>query len=197
MSVIGKSAIAYLGLGSNLDDRMGAMRGAVAALDEHPRIEVDPATGLASLFQTRAVGGPAGQPDYLNSVVRVKTSLTPHGLLSAALDIERGLGRVRHEQWDARAIDIDVLLFDELIVDDAALSIPHPRLHERRFVLVPLAEIADDVRHPGLGITVAALLARLEPSGGDEDVVRVWGRGWLFDVGPSCGPATEEQEAVP
>jgi len=184
MTHIRNPETAYLGLGSNLGDRLAAMRAAVAALAEHPRIDVDFQIGIASLFETRAVGGPAGQPDYLNTAVRIETSLAPRDLLEALMAIEARLGRVRRKRWEQRVIDIDLLLFDELVVDDVTLSVPHPRMHERRFVLEPLAEIAGDVTHPILGETVTALLRRLRSAGCTGEVNRVRDRDWFSGSHP-------------
>lgn len=185
MTHIRNPETAYIGLGSNLGDRLAAMHAAVAALAEHPHIDVDLQIGIASLFETRAVGGPAGQPDYLNTAVRMETSLAPRDLLEALMAIEARLGRVRHERWEQRVIDIDLLLFDELVVDDVTLSVPHPRMHERQFVLEPLAEIAGDVTHPILGATVTALLRRLRSAVTAGEVNRVRDRDWFSGSRPS------------
>ena len=136
------SSTAYLGLGSNLGDRLVAMRAAIQALDDHPRIRVDFERGVAPLYETGPVGGPPGQGPFLNSAVRVGTTLSGMDLLCALLSIEESLGRMRGDRWDARIIDIDLLLFADLVVNGENLSIPHPRMHTRRFVLDPLAEIA-------------------------------------------------------
>ena len=102
---------AYLALGSNLGDRLAAMRGAVRALCQHPHIHVNLEAGVASLYETSPVGVPPGRPAYLNSAVRVETTLSPDGLLSAVLSMEASLGRVRSTRWEDRLIDIDLLLF--------------------------------------------------------------------------------------
>ena len=173
-------ATAYLGLGTNLADRLAAMRAAVSALDRHARISVDTEKGVASLYETAAVGGPADQPAYLNSAVRVLTTLSPLELLDAVLSIEAAHGRVRGDRWGPRRIDIDILLYEDLVVSEADLSLPHPRLHERLFVLQPLAEIAGEVVHPVLNITIADLARGVATESG-ERVTPVAGAVWISD----------------
>jgi 2-amino-4-hydroxy-6-hydroxymethyldihydropteridine diphosphokinase len=102
------------------------------------------------VYETDPVGGPP-QPDYLNAVIEVETSLLPHELLAACMDVEQGMGRVREERWGPRIIDIDVLTYDDERVDQPDLVIPHPRMHERAFVLVPLLELDPDPLLPGHG----------------------------------------------
>ena len=110
------------------------------------------------MYESVAVGPP--QPDYLNAVVEVETTLSPYGLLGACLDVEREMGRERRERWGPRVIDLDVLTFGEETVDEPDLQVPHPRMHERGFVLLPLLELAADPPLPG-GRLVATL--RLGP----------------------------------
>jgi 2-amino-4-hydroxy-6-hydroxymethyldihydropteridine diphosphokinase len=135
---------AYLALGSNLGDRLANLQAAVRALGAEPRIRV---VRSSRVYETDPVGPP--QPDYLNAVIEVRTRLEPRRLLEAALAVERELGRVRDERWGPRTIDVDVLTFDAVVLDGPALTIPHPRMHERGFVLIPLLELEPDPQLPG------------------------------------------------
>lgn len=132
--------VAFLGIGSNLGDRLTNLQGAVDLLHGEPGLRV-----LASsrVWETVPVGGPP-QPDYLNAVIRVETDLSARDLLDVAHRVEERLGRVRKERWGARSIDIDVLLFGEETIDEADLVVPHPRLSQRAFVLLPLLELVPD-----------------------------------------------------
>jgi len=145
----------FLGLGSNLGDREAALRGAVTSLAGHGfRV-----TAASSLYLTEPVGGPP-QGWFLNAVVGGETTLEPAALLEACLAIERAAGRERAQPNGPRTLDLDLLLYGERVVEAPGLSVPHPRLHERRFVLVPLVELAPEARHPRLGVTARELLAR-------------------------------------
>lgn len=175
---------AYLGLGSNLGDRLAYLRRAVAALAGYRSVELDVPGGVASLYESGPVGGPAGQGAYLNSVVRVQTSLSVHELLGLCLGAESELGRVRKERNGPRVIDIDLLLFDDAVIDEPGLTVPHPRLHTRLFVLEPLAELASMVVHPRLGLTVGELRERCAGAGDSPDAVtRVSGSLWVLPGG--------------
>ena len=191
MSDTNTPATAYLGLGSNLGDRAATMRAAARALDDHPDIHVDFETGVASLYETSPFRGPSSQPAYLNSALRVRTTLSPAKLLQAALSIEAALGRTRRQRWEARLIDIDLLLYDDLAMNDADLSLPHLRLHERRFVLEPLREIAGAVVHPVMRVSIETLTGRLRAARTDGIVERLLGEKWFGHrsaFSPGMGP---------
>jgi 2-amino-4-hydroxy-6-hydroxymethyldihydropteridine diphosphokinase len=132
--------VAFLGLGSNLGDRLTNLQGAVDLLQDEPGLHVN---ASSAVWETVPVGGPP-QPDYLNAVIRVETDLSARDLLEVAHRVEARLGRVRKERWGARSIDIDLLLFDEETIDEADLVVPHPRLSQRAFVLLPLLELVAD-----------------------------------------------------
>ena len=135
---------AYLGLGSNLGDRLEHLREAVRLLGAEPTVEV---VRSSRVYETEPVGPP--QPAYLNAVIEVRTDGTARELLEACRRVEDALGRVRAERWGPRTIDVDVLIFDEETIDEPDLVVPHPRMHERGFVLVPLGELEADPMLPG------------------------------------------------
>jgi 2-amino-4-hydroxy-6-hydroxymethyldihydropteridine diphosphokinase len=151
----------YLGLGSNLGDREQSLCSALEA------IQTLAGCGLircSSIYET-AAWGKTDQPDFLNVVAEIETTLTARSLLDALHRIERRLGRERRGRWEPRTLDIDILLFGEEIIREPGLIIPHPRLAERRFVLVPLDEIAPDLRIPDSGIPVHEWLQRCPDKG--------------------------------
>lgn len=129
---------AVLALGANLGDARAQLSRAVDALVADPRVRVD---GVSSLWRTAAVGGPQGQPEYRNAVVLLDTELTAPALLELAHELERAAGRQRSVRWGPRTLDVDLLAHDELRRADPELSLPHPRAHERAFVLLPWAEL--------------------------------------------------------
>jgi 2-amino-4-hydroxy-6-hydroxymethyldihydropteridine diphosphokinase len=134
------SVVAFLGLGSNLGDRLANLQAAADAMQTEPGLRV---TASSRVWETTPVGGPP-QPDYLNAVIRVETDLSARDLLDVARRIEARLGRVRKERWGARTLDVDILFFDEERIDESDLVVPHPRMAERAFVLLPLLELEPD-----------------------------------------------------
>jgi 2-amino-4-hydroxy-6-hydroxymethyldihydropteridine diphosphokinase len=150
---------AYIALGSNLGDRGDYLHRAMAALWHTEGVEV---TRVSAVYETKPVGGPPGQGAYLNAVAELQTQRSASDLLDVLLAIEQSLGRVRHERDGPRTIDLDLLLYGDLVQTDQRLTVPHPRLHERLFVLQPLAQLAPGVLHPVLKRSIADLLAELQ-----------------------------------
>lgn len=145
-----KCAIA---LGSNLGDSLTILENALQIIAQTQGITL---ISHSSWYKTAPVGPP--QPDYLNGCALLEVQLTPQDLLKTLLEIEQKFGRVRRQRWGPRTLDLDVLLFGDLILDTPNLQIPHPRMRERAFVLVPLAEIADNWIDPTSGLAIAQLL---------------------------------------
>jgi 2-amino-4-hydroxy-6-hydroxymethyldihydropteridine diphosphokinase len=146
--------IVFLGIGTNLGNREDNLGQAVAGIEEF----VGPVLISSSVYETDPWGFHSNDK-FLNMVVKVESALTPSGILGRILMIESMLGRVRGQrQYSSRLIDVDILLYEDLILDKASLKIPHPLLHERKFVLVPLCEIAPDLIHPVLKKSIAELL---------------------------------------
>ena len=146
---------AYLSLGSNLGDRAGNLRAAIAQLDVAGRL-----LAVSALYETQPVDVP-DQPWFLNCVAAIETDKTARELFQIALHVEAAMGRLRMREKGPRKIDIDVVLFGDRVMDEPGLKIPHPAMHQRRFVLEPLVEIAPEVRHPQLSKTARELLAAL------------------------------------
>jgi 2-amino-4-hydroxy-6-hydroxymethyldihydropteridine diphosphokinase len=147
--------IAYLGIGSNLGDKKANCRKAIALLAKSGRV-----VSVSSLYCTEPIGN-MNQDDFVNAVVELETNLSPELLLGQCRAIEEALGRVRTVHWGPRTIDVDILLFGTAMIETPELTIPHPLLHNRRFVLVPLCEIAPHVMHPKLQRTASDLLLEL------------------------------------
>jgi 2-amino-4-hydroxy-6-hydroxymethyldihydropteridine diphosphokinase len=139
-----EAVTAFLALGSNLGDRLEHLRHAVEALNRQEGVRV---VRSSRVYETAPVGPP--QPDYLNAVIEVRTTLAARDLLDICLDVERDMGRVREERWGPRVIDVDVLTYDAERIDEPDLVVPHPRMHERAFVLVPLLELTSEPMLPG------------------------------------------------
>lgn len=151
--------LAYIALGANLDDRAASLFAAVARISQLQSVRL---SRLSDLFETAAVGGPPDSPPFLNAALEIQTTLAPGALLKALLEIERDLGRTRRERWEPRIVDLDLLLYGEQILSGQELIIPHPLMHERRFVLEPLAQIAPNLVHPTLQMSISGLLQSLK-----------------------------------
>ncbi len=160
---------AYIGLGANLGDREASLRDALRKLSE-----VGDVTSVSSLYETDPVGF-TDQPAFLNAVAAIETGLDPDEVVHCLLEIERDLGRERSFANAPRTIDLDLLLLGDTVIKQPHATVPHPRMHERAFVLVPLTEIAGMVKYPEFGKTIAELLNQLPDANG----IRLYrGPGW-------------------
>lgn len=148
---------AVIALGANLEDPEGAIELAISLLELSTDL-----ISQSSMYSTKPVGGPP-QPDYVNAVVIIDSELPPHDLLDLLHGIEKSMGRVRNERWGPRVIDLDLITYGDLQSDEESLTLPHPRAHERRFVLEPWFEIDPDASLPNYGL-VRDILANLPPS---------------------------------
>ena len=161
---------AYLGLGSNLGNRRETLEQAVSLLSHRPGIQL---LRVSSLFETEPVDVAGGW--FLNCVVEINTSLTPEHVLESLFHVEEACGRSRtRKMGEARIVDIDLLLYGSQVISESHLEVPHPRMHLRRFVLEPLAELEPDLVHPGLGLSVGDLLKHLPPTPEVRAVARDW-----------------------
>ena len=152
----------YIALGSNLGDRLEHLRIGAQLLEAHNGIRI---ACKSRIFETEPVGGPDHQGAYLNAVVRLESRYSARALLNILLETELQRGRVRSERWGPRTLDLDLLIHGFEVIDEPGLIVPHPRLHERAFVLEPLADLAPDLEIPGLGLTVKSLQARVGSEG--------------------------------
>lgn len=151
---------AWIALGANLGEARQTLQWARAELTKLATV-----TGASALYRTAPVGGPSGQPDYLNAALSLHTHLPAPDLLAALHNIEARAGRERRERWEARILDLDLILYGDLITDTLALTLPHPRAWERAFVLAPLADLDPLLCHPETGESVAAALGRMSVDG--------------------------------
>ena len=174
-------ATALVALGSNLGDRRENLDRAVQELSDAPTVEV---VAVSTYHQTAAVGGPQGQPAFLNAAARLRTALDPEALLGELQAIEQRLGRVRHEHWGPRTVDLDLLLYDEVRLETPRLTVPHPRMAFRRFVLEPAAEVGGELLHSPTGWTVAGLLEHL-------NTAKPYGVVLAAGLGPFCKTLAE------
>lgn len=151
----------YIALGSNMGDRLGYLGKAILYLIQHPQIEM---TAVSSIYETEPVGY-LDQEFFYNMVVEIRTSLQAHEVMQLCLEIEQQLGRVRTILNGPRTVDLDLIYYDDYIVEDELLTLPHPRLHDRSFVLVPLVELAPKFVHPILKLTNDELLSNISTKG--------------------------------
>lgn len=157
-----EAELALIGLGANLGDAAATLASARRELGRLGRI-----TAVSSLYRTAPVGGPPGQPPYLNAVLQLepRAGLSANQLLQELLAVERKHGRERRVHWEARTLDLDLLAFGRQVLQDSDLELPHPRMLERAFVLVPLVELLPGWVHPVSGVSAADALAKLDPAG--------------------------------
>ncbi len=153
-----RGVIAFVGIGSNQGEPADACREAMRRLSETPGVRL---LRSSSLYRTEPVG-PQDQPWFINAVAEIRTSLSPRRLFNSLKEIERLMGRVEGSKWGPRLIDLDLLLYGQELLQESDLVIPHPELHRRRFVLVPLCELASYAIHPAFGVSACGLLERLD-----------------------------------
>jgi 2-amino-4-hydroxy-6-hydroxymethyldihydropteridine diphosphokinase len=152
---------AFIGIGSNMND---PHRNCLDAVDRIGRIDNCEIISVSSLYLTEPVGV-QDQGWYINSAVSAATGLSAQDLMKRLLEIEADMGRVRTTKWGPRVIDLDILLFGQEIIDDMIVKVPHPMMHLRRFVIAPMAELAPDLIHPGLGKTIMELFKEIPDDG--------------------------------
>jgi 2-amino-4-hydroxy-6-hydroxymethyldihydropteridine diphosphokinase len=163
---MGKLNTAYLSVGSNMGDREGLLKRAIDLLHEFPEILIE---NISSIYETDPVGF-TDQPLFLNLAIKLKTTLSPQALLSKMQEVESKLDRKRIQKWGPRTIDLDILLYNSVSIQTDMLEIPHPRMLERAFVLIPLSEIASDDVYPDQTISLHQVLCEQR----DKEGVRIW-----------------------
>ncbi|MBY0124434.1 2-amino-4-hydroxy-6-hydroxymethyldihydropteridine diphosphokinase [Bacillus sp. S/N-304-OC-R1] len=157
---------AYIALGSNIGDRLESLKEAIASIEAIPEIKV---AETSSIYETDPVGY-EDQDQFLNMVIRVETYLSPLELLHTCLDIEKNLGRKRDIRWGPRTIDLDILLYNQENIISEKLTVPHPRMHERAFVIIPLLEIQSGIRLPTMEVPLQDVIEKIP----DREGVRIW-----------------------
>ncbi|MEZ4600879.1 MAG: 2-amino-4-hydroxy-6-hydroxymethyldihydropteridine diphosphokinase [Syntrophotaleaceae bacterium] len=162
---------AYLALGANLGNRRASLAGARRALANKPGIRV---VAKSCLYETDPVGGPPDQKQFLNAVLKIETELEADRLLETCLEVEKQFGRRRVGHWGPRTLDVDLLFYGSEVFSKKQLTVPHPRLHERAFVLAPLLDVAPGLRHPVLNRTINELYRQLPSSRGVERLCDSW-----------------------
>lgn len=160
-----RESVAYVGVGGNVGRPEATLPAALAALAVADGVR---GASASPVYRSSPVGGIA-QPDFLNAVVRLRTTLPPHDLLDMLLALESQFGRQRDERWGPRTLDLDVLLYDDIVLHHPRLVVPHPELVERGFVLAPLADLAPSLRHPVEGKTIARLLRAWRERAGEHE----------------------------
>lgn len=167
-------ATTLIALGANLGDRQGNLQRALTLLERPPELRV---IACSRWFGTAPIGGPAGQAEFVNAAARLETTLAPLHLLNVLRQVEAELGRQRRQRWAARCVDLDLLLFDDLVLKTPELEVPHPRMAFRRFVLEPAADVAAELRHPLIGWTIGQLLRHLNTAANYVALTGVPGAG--------------------
>ncbi len=167
-----------IALGSNLGDRLDNLRAGATQIIDAPGIDV---VAVSSLYETAPVGGPERQGPYLNAALAADTTLDAADLLALLHRIEASRERQRVEHWGPRTLDLDLLVHGDLVTDGDALQVPHPRMHQRRFVMVPVCDVAPDLVHPRLGRTMRDLLADLPVEPGDLSALTDSDHPWHTD----------------
>ena len=150
----------YIGIGANLGDREKTLQNAVGVLDAHPEIAV---IATSAVYETAPIGG-VDQPRFLNAVLQICTRLSVRKLLNYLLSVERQFGRTRRTRWGPRTLDLDILFYGDAVIHQPGLQVPHPHLHERAFVLIPLCDLNPHLEHPVLRQSMRVLAASLRDS---------------------------------
>ncbi|MEW6543887.1 MAG: 2-amino-4-hydroxy-6-hydroxymethyldihydropteridine diphosphokinase [Nitrospirota bacterium] len=188
--------IVYIAFGSNVGDRLDFCDRAVTLLGLLPASQV---TGVSSLYETEPVddGARPGSGWFLNGVVRLETEIPPHRLLDVCREVEKALGRDLEHRAGPRTLDLDLLFYGDRVLHEAGLVVPHPRLHLRRFVLAPLAELAPDLIHPVLHRTIKDLLDHLADPATVRRLDPQPSPRYGSRLGPSATPVASEEQRVP